>query len=79
MRIIFGIVLAGFMIMTGKAWAEEAFQPQITLQELGQQCANTIGRYHVELQVAAVQASKYQAELARLKAEMAKAKDTEKK
>jgi hypothetical protein len=79
MRLVTGIVAASLLTVAGLAYAEEPFQPQVTLQELGQQCANSIGRYHVELQVAAIQATKYQAEIARLKAEAAKAKEPEKK
>jgi hypothetical protein len=76
MRLMIGVLVISFVAIAGVAFAEEPFQPQITLQELGQQCANSIGRFHVELQVAGVQAAKYQAEIARLQGEVAKVKDT---
>lgn len=72
MKLTTGLLIAGIVAMAGFVYAEEPFQPQVTLQELGQQNANSIGRCFVELQVAAIQATKYQAEIARLKAEAAK-------
>ena len=47
--------------------ADEPFQPTVTLQELGQQCAGGIGRYHVELQIALLKEAKYQSEIERLR------------
>jgi hypothetical protein len=72
-RMIAGLTLT-LLGLTGLAWADEPFQPQVTVPELGQQCAATIGRFHVELQAAAILTTKYQAEIARLKAEIEKAK-----
>jgi hypothetical protein len=72
-RVIVGVTLT-LLGLTGLAWADEPFQPQVTVPELGQQCAATIGRFHVELQAAAILTTKYQAEITRLKAEIEKAK-----
>ena len=74
-----GILIASVVtISVGLAWAEEPFQPSVTLQELGQQCAGGIGRYHVELQMALLKEAKYQAEIERLK-KLLTPKESEKK
>lgn len=79
LRLRIGIVAASLLAVTSIAYAEEPFEPQITLQELGQQCAASIGVSQVELRAAAIKEAKYQAEIARLRAEIAKMKESEKK
>lgn len=59
-------LLVGLSMMAGSADAAEPYPAAVTAQELGQSCAASIGRLHVELQAAAIREAKLQAEIARL-------------
>ena len=72
-------LVCSLLLLPGIAWADgEPFQPTVTPQEFGQQCAVGIGRYHVELQMVLLKEAKYQAEIERLR-KLVPPQETEKK